>query len=96
MMEVKRLAKSHSVESWQSADMVLMARKCPHGSLDALSLAGIPDRDVCWPLSVPVTEQSICRRKASDSPRVQRYQPMLEAPLPWACGEAEIGAEKPG
>lgn len=43
MMEVKRLAKSHSAEHWQSADAILMARKCPHGSPDALSLVGILD-----------------------------------------------------
>lgn len=43
MMEVKRLAKSHSAEHWQSADVILMARKCPHGSPDALSLVGILD-----------------------------------------------------
>lgn len=75
MMEVKRLAKSHSAEHWQSADVILMARKCPHGSPDALSLVGILDGDVCCPLSVTVTEQSICRREASDSPQVQRCQP---------------------
>lgn len=56
MMGVKGLAKSHSVERWQSADTLLMARKCPHGFPDVLSLAGILDGDVCWPLSVTVTE----------------------------------------